>query len=222
MKAPLWFRKGGKRRLVYDLVRAAGAHGVFRRQLVQWAPELAVRDMDNVLRALLLDDLVLRLGQGHYGWTPACQALPDESANDGLLVAPLLAEIGDCPGGVSELVLAGAVQVPGTVVRRALAPLMLRGDVLPLRMPGTHGGGMGYRLADEAASGVALPAAAPVGGLYRLLPDGRLELGWAEPGRGGEVRLMLPPGVTRGLFAYLDGLAGVGLTEQLPAEAPCA
>lgn len=137
-----------------------------------------------------------------------------DGAEERALMDRLLELIADCPSGVSDGVLAQETAVSAADVWRILQPALRAGAVVRVRMPAAHGGGKGFAsgaTANHPAGATAVVDTEALGA-FELLDSSRLALAWDG------ARIVLPAGVTRGLFRYLDALSGLR-TEQLLSTA---
>lgn len=215
------------RSAVYETVKAAGPGGlryaqVHARLLVAY-PEVTPKAVHGHLSRLADAELITRGGRGHY--------LTDEACKEpgGRVVSPqerLLELIADCPGGVSDALLAEEAGMSRWRVGRYLMPFVAEGALRRVVMPSSHGGGWGYECAapppvraaaeatikgatmtcatadeagrDSAAGRAAEDAQYEEDGTFELLvASGRLAIAWDR------ACIVLPPAVTRGLLRYL-------------------
>lgn len=219
------------RSLVYEVVKAAGLEGLRYSQVVEkvrlTCPDVSDKAVHGHLMRLCKAELMSRSGRGHF-------LVDDGCAKPGaLLVSPqerLLELIADCPGGVSDAVLAEESGMSRWRVGRYLKECVAQGLVRRIQIPATHGGGWGYDSVAQpqitagadavinsakafmASLDEASPHTAPAGttdeakGEFRLLDQSRLVMAWDG------ARIVLPPAVTLGLLRYLDALGAQGAT----------
>lgn len=175
MSAP---RLTPKLRAVHAAVLQAGARGATLRELHQAvAADTTMKALHNRLRRLRLLGLVEQdMERGPYH---ALQAHDSEAART--LRERCLAVVADCPGGVSDAVMAQELGLEPCEVRRALQPALDAGQVVRVCMPASHGGGKGWAAGVPAAELGAPPAAADAAGAagaFDLVDNARL----ARPG----------------------------------------
>jgi hypothetical protein len=191
------------RRAVYEEVKAAGNAGLYytevHTRLQKVFPEVTLKAVHGHLSRLHQAEQVTKTGRGHYLVDEGC-AQPGAH-----LVSPqdrLLELIADCPGGVSDAVLAEDAGLSRWQVGRYLIEYVAQGQVRRVQMPATHGGGWGYAKVDqpEIVAAVSESPADGAQGAFELLDKSRLAIAWDG------ARIVLPPAVTRGLLRYLDAL----------------
>lgn len=196
-------------RVVYEAMKAYGQGGAMPSQIAadlsDQLSEKAVWDMLKRMRVLGLAEQLLP--RGPY-------IAVHVAREDALLTQRdrCLAVVADCPGGVSDAVVAEETGLSVDQVRRALELSLRSGEVLRVRMPATHGGGKGYSLGTLAVPTIKVAAQADIGvrGAFDLVDDNtRLELAWDG------MRIVLPASVTRGLFRFLDALGGLHNEQRL-------
>lgn len=206
------YRMTARLRAVYEAVQAAGPAGMMFSQIRGAVAELGMTEKSLhslVHRALVAGLLTQLLPRGPY------TARADVELPPLTLIDRALALVADCPGGVSDQLLAEELGLTVNKVQRLMFRMVDSGRVLRTHMPKAHGGGKGYAMPQlAAATGGAMAPLADPQGAFELLDHSRLALAWDG------ARVVLPAGVTRGLFRYLDALSGLQLEQQLQAPLP--
>lgn len=196
-------------RVVYDAMMVHGQTGAMPRQLLA---DLGGKVTDKALAAMLKRMLALGLAEQVVPRGPYIAV--HVAREDALLTHRdrCLAVVADCPGGVSDAVVAEETGLTVDKVRRVLEVCLRSGEVLRVRMPATHGGGKGYALGKPPVQPIKEGPAADAGvrGAFDLVDDNtRLALAWDG------ARIVLPASVTRGLFRFLDALGGLQNEQRL-------
>jgi hypothetical protein len=135
----IW-RAGETRTQVWLLIKAAGERGTGRKQLCD-ATGKSSTSVDWHLTNMARDGYIQRpQGISHALW----MAGPGLPPIDGLVLQLALAEVDDCPAGVSGEVLCAAIGCTAHVLQRALEPAEAAGRLERIRMPLAYGGGVGW------------------------------------------------------------------------------
>lgn len=171
---------------VYLAVEAAGPRGLVPREVVAAVegPERSIHNALGVLRSTGYIKRERRVQPGHrdkatpfYLVSKECQKPLIVERTESNQLADLVA---DFPGGVSDHVLAAELHVSPSTVCRMASTLLARGSIVRIRIPDEHGGGMGYRPGDPAATPGLEIVRLPQGALMIARERARLVLTPAE------------------------------------------
>lgn len=135
----IW-RDDETRTVVWRLIKAAGERGTGRKELCD-ATGKSGTSMDWHLTNMVRDGHIQRpFCVSHALW----MAGPKLPPIDGLVLDLALAELDDCPAGVSGDVLCTAIGCTAYVLQQALQPAEADGRLERIRMPLAYGGGVGW------------------------------------------------------------------------------
>ena len=218
---------GSETAKVYEAVKETGAIGVRLKALLAQFPDRTGKSVEGTVSRLKQARLITQDGRGgSYRVDSTCvePVIRGRSPR-----AMLLELIGDCAGGISAKLLCETAGMGRPQTLRHLQLDLASGKVLEVKMPASHGGGIGYMLASEPVDGTASPEAPkPLAARVTVatpadlvFKDGRVSLALPESGQyrigwGGMFDLTLPRDVTRAVFQHLDRLGGLNNTRLLP------
>lgn len=155
MDATEIWRAGETRTVVWQLIKAAGEHGTGRKELIE-ATGKSSTAVDWHVTNMARDGYIQRPpGISHALW----MAGPNLPPIEGLVLELTLAEVEDCPAGVSGEVLCREIGCSAHVLQQALAPAEADGRLERIRMPLAFGGGVGWRVPRPGQHPPQAPAA---------------------------------------------------------------
>ena len=172
------WRNDSLRSRVYRAVEAAGPKGLRPRDVLALVQATAHSVYATIYALVASGHLVRerRYRSHHHGKATPFYLVNDKCRQpvmgDGNELSSRLSDlVSDCPGGVSDQVLAAELSVSLSTMYRAARPLIAAGSIVRIEIPTEHGGGMGYRpLGPDAETGVQIDR----------LPSGCLKL--SRPG----------------------------------------